>query len=198
MVYLEDVKEKLKRKNKILFSRDSLCLQNLLIELRKQDRKVIILWALECAENISKELTKKYPNDSRFENAINLSKEWAHGKIKMPLAKKAILQAHAVAKEISNPVDIALCHALGQGCSAVHVETHAIGLPMYELTAIVLENGIENCEEKIEEKINEYIKSLKHCSEKLETENLNWASFLMKKQSKNKEQLLYEKNFQNN
>lgn len=198
MVYLEDVKEKLKRKNKILFSRDSLCLQNLLTELRKQDRKVIVLWALECAENISKELAKKYPNDDRFENAVNLSKEWAHGKIKMPLAKKAILQAHAVAKEISNPVDIALCHALGQGCSAVHVETHAIGLPMYELTAIVLENGIENCEKKIEEKINEYIKSLKHCSEKLETENLNLASFLMKKQPKNKEQLLYEKRFHNN
>ncbi len=32
---------------------------------------------------------------------------------------------------------MALCHAVGQACSTVHVETHAIGLPMYELTALV-------------------------------------------------------------
>lgn len=55
----------------------------------------------------------------------------------MPAARRAILAAHAAAKETADPVSIALCHAIGQACGTVHVETHAIGLAMYELTALV-------------------------------------------------------------
>ena len=44
----------------------------------------------------------------------------------MPVAKKAILECHAMAKELTDIADIALCHAIGQACSVVH--TPKLGL----------------------------------------------------------------------
>lgn len=189
---LSDVKEKMSKKNKILFSRDSSCLQELLQLLRKQNHRTIVLWAFECVKEPVQLLKERYPDEKRPQNVVDLCKEWAKGKIKMPIAKKAILEVHALAKELDNPVDIALCHAVGQGCSAVHVETHAIGLVFYELTALVREYGFDDCEKIIEEKINGYIYCLKQCEKKINDESLIWASFLLK-DKENKEKLLYEK-----
>ena len=50
----------------------------------------------------------------------------------MPQAKAAILACHALAREWDSPEDIALCHAVGQGCSVVHTAGHAMGYPIYE------------------------------------------------------------------
>lgn len=193
MLELSDVKEKLKRKNQILFSRESACLQGLLCEIRKCNHRTIALWALECAEEIAAKFKQIYPQEQRLMQAVVLCRAWASGDIKMAEAKRGILQAHAVAKVLENPADIALCHAVGQGCASVHVETHAIGLPMYELTAIVRQLGFDNCTMAIEEKINQYIRHLKECDEKTQTQNYKWASFLMKDNVPNKEQILYNK-----
>ena len=190
---LQDVKEKMKRKNKILFSRESACLQELLASIRLQKHTTLVKWALECAKAPLHLLKERYPDETRPETALQLSEAWAKGFIKMPIAKKAILQAHAVAKGLTNPVDIALCHAVGQACATVHVETHAIGLPVYELTAIVLEYGIEECETILENKCKYYLDSLQRWAEKIDAEPLEWAPFLLDSTRPNKEQLLYEK-----
>ena len=63
----------------------------------------------------------------------------------MPVAKKAILDCHAAAKELSSLADIAHYHAVGQACGTVLANGHAIGYPIYDLTSIVRKYGIENC-----------------------------------------------------
>lgn len=128
----QDVKDKLKRKNQILFSRESECLQELLAMIRAENHPTMILWALECVKEPLEKLKEKYPEDNRAETAVVLSAEWAKGNVKMPVAKRAILDCHGAAKEKSDLSDIALYHAVGQGCATVHVITHAIGLPIYE------------------------------------------------------------------
>lgn len=75
-----DVEQKLKKKNKILFSRDSQCLQELKMLIEQQEHCTLVMWALDLCE------------------------KWSRGKIKMPVAKRAILDAHAVAKEIDDKV----------------------------------------------------------------------------------------------
>ena len=45
---------------------------------------------------------------------LEAARAWAAGDIKMPLARRKILDCHAVAKELANPEAIALCHAVGQ------------------------------------------------------------------------------------
>lgn len=190
---IQDVKEKWNRNNNLLFSRESVCLQELLRLMRIQNHKTLALWALTCAQQPARILKERYPTDTRPEAALALSTQWAAGHIKMPAAKQAILQVHAMAKELSNPADIALCHAVGQACSAVHVETHAIGLPIYELTALVRESGIEACEPALSRRIAEYISCLHACADEAESPGRQWAGFLQDDTRPNKEQLLWER-----
>lgn len=173
---LEDVKIKYYKKNKLLFSKDSICLQELLELIKKQNHRTLIIWSLKCAN----ETVSHLENNETINEALTLSKEWAEGKIKMPIAKKAILKVHALAKLTNNPVDIALYHAIGHACATIHVETHAIGLPIYELTSIVHKYGIDNCKDQIEEKIVYYIKNLIDSKKYLQNHSQDWAPFLLK------------------
>ena len=147
-MWLAEVKAKAKRKNQILFSKDSLLLTDLRHLIGQANRRALILWALELAEETARELAGKYPEDPRPRKAIAASKAGASGEIKMPIAKQAILNCHAMAKELADPADIARCHAVGQACSVVHTAGHALGYPMYALTAMVLKHGLDDCRDK--------------------------------------------------
>ena len=70
MDWIEDVKKKVKRKNKILFSKDSEYLQDLVWLINQQNRQILVLWALDFAEEIVKKLEIKYPNENRPRNAL--------------------------------------------------------------------------------------------------------------------------------
>lgn len=187
----EDVELKLKKKNKILFSRDSKCLKELINLIRVQNHKVLVLWAFECVKTPIKIFESKYPNEKRLTEAFELCQKWASGQIKMPIAKKAILACHSIAHNLDDIYYISLCHAVGQGLSTVHVETHAIGLPLYELTSIVLENK-EDYEKKVESKIKYYIDTLLYFQNNINNIDFKWTDFLLK-DKENKENLLWKK-----
>ncbi|WP_051571951.1 putative immunity protein [Ruminiclostridium cellobioparum] len=110
--------------------------------IQEQNHRTMVLWAFEFADETAQKLFERYPNKKRLGSAVLTSKDWAAGKVKMPVAKRAILQAHAVAKEIDSLEDIALCHAIGQACGVVHANGHAIGFPIYDLTAIIRKYGV--------------------------------------------------------
>lgn len=174
-----DVKAKFRRKNKILFSRDSECLQDLLQLIQKQGHRTLVMWALDCAKVSLKEFEEKYPEESRPRTCLKLCEDWARGTIKMGEAKRAILGSHAAAKEMNDPQHEALCHAIGHAGATVHVGTHALGLPMYELTAIVLKYGIDHFEEPVQDKINFYQERLLYWQENTDQLKLAWAGFLL-------------------
>ena len=179
-MWLAEVRAKAKRHNQILFSKESLLLDNLRHLIDQANRRVLILWALELAEETVLLLAERYPEDLRPGEAIAASRAWAAGEIKMPIAKRAILNCHAIAKELTAPADIARCHAVGQACSVVHTAGHALGFPMYELTAIVLEHGLEICRDAVEQRVMYYEQRLRYWMEYEKTCQLNWAGFLKK------------------
>ena len=179
-MWLAEVCAKAKRHNQILFSKDSLLLDNLLHLIGQANRRTLILWALELAEETARELAEKYPEDHRPREAIAASRAWTAGEIKMPIAKQAILNCHAMAKELTNPADIARCHAVGQACSVVHTAGHALGYPMYKLTAIALEHGLEDCRDTVEQRVMYYEQQLRYRMEYKKTCQQNWAGFLLK------------------
>ena len=144
------------------------------------NRRALILWALELAEETARELAGKYPEDPRPLDAIAASRAWASGEIKMPIAKRAILNCHAMAKELADPADIARCHAVGQACSVVHTSGHALGYPMYELTAIVLELGLDGCRDTVEQRVVYYEQRLRYWMVYEKTCQQKWAGFLKK------------------
>jgi hypothetical protein len=125
--------------------------------------------------------------------ALELCEAWSRGKIKMPAAKRAILDAHAVAKEMDDKVYGALCHAIGHAGATVHVETHAFGLPVYELTSLVFQYGEGEYAGKVRGKIDYYCRRLVYWQENIDMLDLEWADFLMDDTRPNKEKLLSEK-----
>ena len=152
-MWLAEVKTKVRRKNQILFFKECLLLRDLRKLIEQTNRRALILWALELAEETALQLAEKYPEDFRPREAIAAARAWAAGEIKMPIAKRVILNCHAMAKELTDPADIARCHAVGQACSVVHTVGHALGYPMYELSAIVLELGLDDCREAVEQRV---------------------------------------------
>ena len=121
MNWIDEVRQRQKRKNQILFGKDSECLQGFITLLRGQDHRTIALWAFEFANESIARLEEKYPDENRPGEALEAAWDWATGKIKMRCAQRKILDCHAFAKEIDNKEDIAICHAIGQACSVVHL-----------------------------------------------------------------------------
>lgn len=177
--WTRDVEAKLKRKNEILFSRKSECLQELLAQIREQKHRTLVLWAFACVEVPLQRLKERCPNEERPARSVRLCRQWAAGEVKMPTAKRALLEAHAAAKEVEGAENAALCHAVGQACAVVHVETHAIGLPFYELTAIVRNVEAKTIARAVEKRIEEYIECLKDCAARIESVGFSWAEFLL-------------------
>lgn len=188
-----DVEQKLKKKNNILFSRDSECLQELKKMIEQQKHRTLVVWALDCAKIPLAQFEERYPHELRPRMALELCEAWSKGKIKMPAAKRVILDSHAVAKEIDDSIYGALCHAIGHAGATVHVETHALGLPFYELTSIVLRFGKDEYQKLVHQKINYYCQRLIYWQENIDKLNFEWASFLIDDNRPNKEKLLNEK-----
>ncbi|HAQ40065.1 MAG TPA: hypothetical protein DCM73_04005 [Clostridiales bacterium] len=148
---------------------------------------------MDCAKVPLAQFEENYPYELRPRTALKLCEAWSRGKIKMPAAKRAILDVHAVAKEIDDRIYGALCHAIGHAGATVHVETHALGLPFYELTSLVLKFGKGEYQKQVHEKINYYCQRLIYWQENIDKVDFEWASFLMDDNRSNKEKLLTEK-----
>lgn len=175
MTDISDAYERWHRGCRIIFRPDSPALSPLRDALSRSDRRTVVLWGLAEAERVAAFLSERYPDDPRPSDAVRISRVWSEGKVKMPEAKRAILAVHSMAEEVC-PADAALCHAVGQGCSCVHTPGHAMGLPIYELTAVVFFNG-EGCEGLIGSRVESYVTSLERASEE-SRQPRQWAPFL--------------------
>lgn len=173
---LSDAVSRHERGNAILFTRDSPCLSALRSLLESSDRRTVALWGLERAERTVEELARRHPEDPRPSVAVETCSRWCRGEIKMPEAKRAILDVHAMARDMRSPADAALCHAVGQGCSCVHTPKHALGLPVYELTAVFLEGG-EGRTGAVAWRATSYLVDLKRIRD-AEKDGMQWAPFL--------------------
>jgi len=180
MNWLEEANLKLRRRNQVLFAKDSEYLQDLISLIRNRNHRVMALWAFDLAEGSVQGLKEKYPDELRPREALEAAQDWAAGKIKMRLAQRKILDCHAFAKEISNKEDIAACHAVGQACAVVHTAEHAIGYPIYDLTSIIYKLGINNCVDAVESRKQEYIEKLIYWNEHLSGYQGDWAGFMLK------------------
>lgn len=176
--WVETVKARLNRKNKVLFRLDDEILSDLAAMLEASSRKAVVLWAFELAEQGVTKIEERIPDDDRARESLELSKLWARGDVKMPAAKSAILGCHGAAKDTDDEASIALYHAVGQACGCVHTPGHALGFPIYELTAIVRKLGIDNCAQAVLKRISEYEAALVRCQEEALSHPGPWACFL--------------------
>ena len=114
-----------------------------IVELvKKTDKKILAVWAMDCAERVLPYFEKKYPSDLRPRKAIETLREWINtGLFKMSVIRKASLDSHAAAREVGqdSPARSA-ARAAGQAVATAHVKTHSMGSAIYSLQAIYRAN----------------------------------------------------------
>lgn len=152
----EIIISRIKRKRQILFDRDDDIMIELSMIINDMSKEAVVSWAIEMAEESKRILATRYPFDDRPKRAIELTKLWAKGELKMPFVKGAIIDCHAMAKDLDSLSDIARCHAIGQACSVMHTKRHAIGYPLYDLTALIRDNGTDDCDTLIKRRVAHY------------------------------------------
>lgn len=170
-------RKRYKRNNKILFRQDDSCLTQLKVRLDTLSRRQIILWSFAAVEPIVVQLKQRYPSDPRPVQAVEAAKKWSRGEITIRPARRAILAVHAMAGDITSCEDQALVHAVGQGVSCVHTPGHAMGLPIYHLSALVYREGIDRAGPAVEQAIDQYLMTI----DEVIQQNLSaysWADFL--------------------
>lgn len=123
---------------KMLSDWDAPYIQSLVMLIETQSKSTLAHWAVDYAELVILPLwSKYYPNDLRPQNAMNAVREWLSGAVKLPQAKKAILECHAAAREAyMNPAAQAAARAIGQSSSTIHSARHCIGLALYGAIAV--------------------------------------------------------------
>jgi len=104
-----------------------------------------------CVESLKEVLDDFHTDHGLLERALENGRRWARGEVKMTLVKPDILAIHQLGKETSDPVLIAYLHAYAQGLSVIHTPKHVLGLPIYELTGLILQqpNNLSLLEEKV-------------------------------------------------
>lgn len=178
---------------KLLFSRDSECIQPLRELIEKQKHRTLAMWAVDCAGPVLAVFEARYPEEKRPREAIEAAMAWMRGEIKMPVAKKAIHAAHNAATEVEHdPAACAAARAMGHAAATVHVETHALGLVFYGLTAIVYADP-EHAEASLSSELKRYYDRLTYWEANIDKLDIPWASFLLRDDSPNKERLLRQK-----
>jgi len=199
---------------KLLLTRESPEIQLLRELIEKQKHRTLALWAVECAGNVLPIFEDKFPEDKRPREAVEVARAWMRGEIKMPVAKKAAHAAHNAATSVAeNPAAEAAARTMGHVVGTVHVETHAIGVVMYGVTAFVYDavlhteglkgavgqknaTGPKNFVDTaiiIERECNWFYDQLLYWEANIDKIERPWASFLLRDDVPNKEKLLREK-----
>lgn len=126
------------RVRKMLSDWDAPYVQSLMRQIETQSKSTLTHWAVDYADRVLLPLWgKHYPDDSRPQAALNAARQWQAGIIKLPQARKMILECHAAARQVEgNPVAQAAARAMGQCASTIHSARHCIGLALYGALAV--------------------------------------------------------------
>jgi hypothetical protein len=102
--------------------------------LKKEQHYQLANWARVCAEHVLPYFGKFV--DPRLVNALKVAEDWPKGKASVGDARKASVESHAVAREQTNQVAVAVARAIGQAVATVHMADHSLGGAYYGLKAV--------------------------------------------------------------
>ena len=105
------------------------------MSLDKQDHRLLVLWAADCAEHVLPYFEEKYPKDDRPRKALEAARAWARGEIKTSEARAAAFAAHAAARDADQIAARAVARAAGHAAAIAHVPGHARHAAAYAVTA---------------------------------------------------------------
>lgn len=111
-------------------------------QIFQPDKKILALWAADCAEHVLPFFEDKYPDDDRPRKAIEVCRRWAAtGTFRMSDIRQASLDAHVAAKIVKKEDARYAAHAAGQAVGTPHVPTHSLGASIYAIRSAAAHSG---------------------------------------------------------
>ncbi|WP_026535351.1 putative immunity protein [Arthrobacter sp. H14] len=102
--------------------------------LTDSDHQLLALWVASCAEHVLHLFESARPADPRPRQAIDHSRAWVRGEIKMTEARVAGGHAMGAARELHGAARHA-AYATGQAGVVAHVAAHELGAAAYAIKA---------------------------------------------------------------
>ena len=102
--------------------------------LSEADRRIVAVWAADCAERVLGLFESEAPGDSRPRDALARLRAFARGELGVAEARSRFV-AHAAAREVSASAAAAAARAAGQAASIPHMGAHALGAAAYAAKA---------------------------------------------------------------
>jgi len=102
--------------------------------LTDANHQLLALWAAACAEHVLHLFEAVRPADLRPRHAIEQTRAWVRGEIKMSEARAAGGYANAAARDLKGAARAA-AYAAGQAAVVAHVAAHELGAAAYAIKA---------------------------------------------------------------
>ena len=102
--------------------------------LSLERHRLLMVWACECVEHVSYLIGVEA--ESRIHSALTLGYAWINGQASVGDARKAAVDMLALARELTDPVQIALVRATGHAIATAHMADHSMGGALYALKAV--------------------------------------------------------------
>ncbi len=95
---------------------------------------LLALWAAECAEHVLHHFEAAAPGDDRPRRAIEMTRAWVRGEVKMTEAHDFAFVANAAGRNLEGAAKFAAL-ASGQAVAVAHVAAHDLGAAAYAIRA---------------------------------------------------------------
>ena len=103
--------------------------------LTDSDHHLLAVWAAACAEHVLDLFESAEPQDPRPREAIEHTRAWARGEVKMMQARAAGGHAMGAARDLRGAPRHA-AFAAGQAAVVAHVAAHELGAAAYAIKAV--------------------------------------------------------------
>ena len=111
------------------------------MSLDKDDQRLLMLWAADCAERVLSLFETQHPDDDRPRKAIEVGRACVRGNISVSEARTAAFAAHAAARDANDAPARAAARAAGHAAATAHVADHALHAAAYAVKAIARASG---------------------------------------------------------
>ena len=119
--------------------------------LSEADRRVVAVWAADCAERVLGLFEAEAPEDGRPRDAIVRARAFAAGDLRVAEMIRRRFNGGGAARDVKAPAAAAAARAAGQAASIPHMGAHALGAAAFaaKATGLAADDGPAAVSEEI-------------------------------------------------
>lgn len=106
--------------------------------LSEADRRLVALWAADCAERVLPMFEVEAPDDDRTRDGIARARAFGRGEVDAAGQIRRRFEAGRAAQSVKAPASVAAARAAGQASGVAHMGAHALGAAAYAAKAAAL------------------------------------------------------------